>query len=300
MRKVLKWIGIVLGGLVGLVVLAILFLFIRSSMILNKSYEAPADSITIPTDEASVERGRHLVTTLADCQGCHGENLGGNVVFEDPAIGRAVAPNLTTGENGLGDDLSNADFVNAIRYGVMPDGKSVRIMPSYDFYYMSDEDLGAVIAYIRSVPPVDSDLPSTEFGPLGRILIALGQLPVTSAERVDQDAQRLAVEPGPTAEYGHYIARLSCMGCHGEGLSGGQIIGAPPGFPQAANLTPGGEVGNWSEEDFVQTIRTGVNPTGHELDPEMPWMVFRNLSEEELHAIWLYLQSVPAKEFGNH
>jgi mono/diheme cytochrome c family protein len=117
---------------------------------------------------------------------------------------------------------------------------------------------------------------------------------------VDRDAERPVVEPGPTVEYGYYLAQLSCMGCHGPGLSGGPIVGAPPDFPPAANLTPGSEVGSWSEEDFVQTIRTGVNPAGHELNPVMPWMVFSNLTDEELHAIWLYLESVPAKEFGNH
>lgn len=300
MKKVLKWLGIGLGALLGIVVLAVVVLFIRSSAIVNKEYEAPADNITIPTDAASIERGEHLVSTAADCRGCHGEDLGGGIVFEDPAIGRVVAPNLTTGENGFGDELSDADFVRVIRYGVMPDGKSVRVMPSYDFYFMSDEDLGAVIAYLRSVPAVDSDLPPTAFALLGRILIATNQLPVTSAERIDQTAERPVAEPGATAEYGGYLVQLSCKGCHGPGLSGGPIIGAPPGFPPAANLTPGGPLAQWSEEDFFETIKSGVDPAGHELNEIMPWMVFANLSDEELQAIWLYLQTVPAKEFGNN
>jgi mono/diheme cytochrome c family protein len=107
------------------------------------------------------------------------------------------------------------------------------------------------------------------------------------------------VPEGPTLEYGAYLANIAgCTGCHGPGLAGGQIPGAPPDFPQSANLTPSGEVGNWTEADFINTIRTGVNPDGRQLVSEMPWMTYRNMTDDELKALWAYIHSVPPKEAG--
>ncbi len=107
------------------------------------------------------------------------------------------------------------------------------------------------------------------------------------------------MQPAADAEYGRYLANVAgCTGCHGPGLSGGAIIGAPPDWPHSANLTPSGEVGGWSQADFVQTIRTGVNPAGRQLSPVMPYMTFQHMTDDELGALWVYLKTVPAKEAG--
>jgi len=102
---------------------------------------------------------------------------------------------------------------------------------------------------------------------------------------------------GANVEYGAYLAAATgCTGCHGADLAGVPHIDPddPASLP-APNLTPGGELGRWSEADFIQTIRTGVSPHGHELDPEsMPWEAFARLDDEELKGLWMYLQSVPA------
>jgi mono/diheme cytochrome c family protein len=90
-----------------------------------------------------------------------------------------------------------------------------------------------------------------------------------------------------------------CTGCHGPGLPGGPIPGAPPDFPKALNLTPGGEVAAWSEVDFIKTLRSGVTPSGHQLVDEMPWKTYRNMTDDELKAVWLFVKSAPAKPFGN-
>jgi mono/diheme cytochrome c family protein len=298
MGKILKWIGIILGALVLLVVIVAGAVFIRGQMMYNKKYEAPA--VAVPTDAASIERGKHLMTVLADCVGCHGEDLSGGVVIDDPALGVVVAPNLTTGKNGLGGQLSDADIAKVLRYGVKPDGHSVIIMPADDFTHLTDSDLGSIIAYLRSVPPVDTAPKSIALKPLPYFLLALGQLPIVIAERIDfsKGAAPAPITPGPTAEYGAYIVSVTCQGCHGPGLSGGHVPGTPPDFPIAANLTPSGEVGGWTEADFTKTVRTGVNPTGRTLDPFMPYKDFANLTDDEVHALWLYIHSVPAKPAG--
>jgi mono/diheme cytochrome c family protein len=300
MRRILKWIGIVLGGLLALLLVLVALVYIQSESIQNRTYETPAISLTVPTDAASLERGQHLVTVVSDCTGCHGPDLSGNAIIDDPAIGRLIAPNLTAGAGGFGTVLSDEDFARVLRYGVLPDGKSVRVMPADDYTHFTDADLGAVIAYIRSVPPVDTDHPPSGLGPLGRVLLVTGQLPIMVAPRIDfANAGSEPVAMGPTLEYGAYLIDVAgCTGCHGKGLSGGVIPGGPPGFPEAANLTPSGEVGTWTEADFINTIRTGVNPAGRELLPEMPWMTYRNMTDEELQALWAYIQTVPAKEAG--
>ena len=120
------------------------------------------------------------------------------------------------------------------------------------------------------------------------------------AERIDPNGAPSAfVTPAPSAAYGAYLTKVaSCMTCHGEGFSGGDIRGTPPGFPKSANLTPSGALGRWSEADFILTMRTGKDPSGHELLQEMPWMTFRNMSDEELRAIWAFLKTLPPKAYG--
>jgi mono/diheme cytochrome c family protein len=300
MRKVLKWIGIILGALVLLIVVAAGVIFIRGQMLYNKTYKTPALAVTLPTDAASVERGHHLMTVLADCVGCHGADLSGGVVIDDPALGLVVAPNLTTGQNGVGGQLSDADIARILRYGVKPDGHSVIIMPADDFTNLTDSDLGSIIAYLRSVPPVDTSAKAIALKPLPYFLLAMGQLPIVIAERIDfsKVGAPAPITPGPTAEYGDYIVSVTCQGCHGPGLSGGHIPGTPPDFPIAANLTPSGEVGGWTEADFAKAVRTGVTPTGRELNELMPYKTFANLTDDEVHALWTYIHSVPAKPAG--
>jgi mono/diheme cytochrome c family protein len=101
-----------------------------------------------------------------------------------------------------------------------------------------------------------------------------------------------------TAAYGKYIADIAgCHGCHGYGLSGGRVAG-PPGLPPASNLTPAG-IGSWTEVDLTRAMREGKRPDGSQLNEFMPWKVFRGMTDAEIHAMWLYLRSVPPKPFGN-
>jgi mono/diheme cytochrome c family protein len=226
------WLGIMVGILVALVLLLATGIYVRSEMIINQSYPAPTDEIAFTSDAAALARGEHLVNYVSVCVDCHGANLEGAVVVDDPALGRIVAPNLTTGQGGIGGQRSDADLVNILRYGIKADGHSALVMPSDDYQYLSDGDLAAIIAYVRSVPSQDNLLPANALRPLGRILLTLGQLPIIIADRVNAKLEHpVTVEETVSLAYGQYLGSISgCIGCHGPGLSGGPIPAAPPGL----------------------------------------------------------------------
>jgi mono/diheme cytochrome c family protein len=172
-------------------------------------------------------------------------------------------------------------------------------MPADDYTHFSDADLGAIVAYVRSLPPVDNPLPGNELRALGRVLLATGQLPMQAADEIDHSAPRpSAPPPGPTAEYGKYLAdNAGCPGCHGPGLSGGKIQQGPPDAPLAANITPAG-IGNWLEAEFVKVLRTGTRPDGRVLNTFMPWPYYAQMTDDELRAVWRFLQAIPPRESG--
>ncbi len=292
--KILKWIGIVLGGLVLLIALAAGGMIASSTNRFSKTYDIQAETITVPTDEASLAIGKHWAEM--HCQGCHGEDLSGGPFFEDPSIGYVDAPNLTSGKGGVGATNTDADWVRAIRHGVKADGTSVFIMPSNDFYYLSDTDLAGIIAYVKSVPPVDNEIRPRSLKPFAKILYAVGAFGnLLYAETIQHEMRPPAPAVGLTVEYGKYLADAhGCKSCHGEALSGDQP--AEPGAPLAPNLTPGGELAVWTEADFFNTLRTGVTPSGHELSESMPWQGLGKMTDDELKAVWMYLQSLPALE----
>ncbi|MBI2918837.1 MAG: c-type cytochrome [Chloroflexi bacterium] len=293
MKRVLKWSGIVLGGLLGVVILAALGLLLLGGSRVNRSYNMPVEKLAIPTDAASVQRGQHLAEAVVGCAGCHGSNLAGDKVFEEGPIGRVYAPNITGGQGGVTGAYTDQDWVRAIRHGVSPSGDGLLIMPAEVYQNLSAEDLGAVIAYLKTVPPVDNQVPKPDIRPLGRILVALGAFgEVVPAQLVDHTAPLPgSVATGITTEYGRYLVSIAgCQACHGKELSGGQP--PEPGSPFAPNLTPGGRLGGLSEQAFATLFRA----RGAVESEFMPWEEFAKMTDEEIGAIWRYLTSLPAKE----
>jgi mono/diheme cytochrome c family protein len=300
--KLRKWLTRIGITVLAVVALAATTVFALSQARLTHAYVVPAERVAIPSQAAAIAHGHHLAI-ISGCVDCHGRDLSGRVFFESAMIGRFVAPNLTSGKGGSGGRFGDQDWVRAIRHGVRPDGKPLLVMPSKEFYVLSDVDLGALIAYLETVPPVDNELPSSTVSPIGRaLMLAMKDLPLLSAERIDHNAARPPSPPvGVTVEYGKYLA-VRCTGCHGENLSGGKIPGTPPEWPPALNLTPypGAAVAQWSEAQFVDTLRSGVTPRGNHLDTKyMPWRVLGEMTDDEIKALWLYLKSLPPREYAS-
>ncbi len=179
--RALRWIRIGVLSLAGLLLVAVVAIYVASSIRLNKGYQVAAESIAIPSDAASIARGRHLATSIGQCVDCHGDNLAGREFLNAPGVVRASSVNLTSGAGGIGRMFSDIDWVRALRHGVAPDGKPLLIMPAQGFNALSPDDLGALIAYVKSVPAVDNIPDASDVQILGRALFVADQINALAA-----------------------------------------------------------------------------------------------------------------------
>lgn len=299
MRRLLIWIRNGLLVIIGLLLLAIAILFGVSEYRLRRTIAVEASSISISSDPAAIAEGQRL-NVARGCSDCHGQNMAGGIVVDDPLLGNISASNLTTGAGGVGKTYTAPSWERAIRHGIGSDGHSLVIMPSHEFAAMSDADTSAIIAYLQSLAPVDKTIAPISIGPLGRVLILTGQIPILPAEIIDHQAKPAQPQVGITVEYGRYLS-AGCSGCHGKQLSGGPIPGLPPSPPYPQNLTPdmATGIGSWSEEDFIRAIREGKRPDGSSIDPSMPWKNFSRMTDTELKALYLFLHKLPPLPYGN-
>lgn len=288
MRRYLKWAGVGLGAVLGLCVVAAGVLYAVGTSRLNRTYTVQTAALTLPTDPAGLARGAHLVRTLG-CVDCHGQDLGGQVIEDAPPF-LAVAPNLTAGRGGLAARYTPQDFDRSIRHGIKPDGRGVLIMPSAAYHGLSDQDVAAIIAHLKTTTPVDRELPRSEVRVPGRLLAAVALDPAAEVRTVAARGGASTPPVAATVEYGEYFANTTCVHCHGEDLRGNPTPPGPPGTPPAPDLVAA--VGRWTEEQFYQTLRTGRTPEGKQLDPAMPWTMTAAMQQEELTAIRMYVVSL--------
>lgn len=286
-------------GFFGLLACAFAGMHFVSASKLERTVEVEVADIKVPDGSGSaIERGKYLVDHLMGCKECHGDDLGGKAVMDNGAMGVWYGPNLTKGKGSKCAEYSSKDWMRALRHGVGKDGRRLLLMPSEDYVKFGDEDMGAVVAYIRSVPPVDREDRGISLGPIGKMLVATGQIQF-SFDKIDHKAKRPEAKPGPTKEWGAVLIG-SCTGCHGSGLSGGKVPGGDPKWPEAANISPDKEtgIGNWSYEDFVKAMREGKRKDGSAINEAMPWKAYAGMKEDDLKALWEYLKAAPAKTRG--
>ncbi|MEO7987446.1 MAG: c-type cytochrome [Gemmatimonadales bacterium] len=283
------------GGIVVLLLLAGATVYIIAGLRIGKYYDVATVPIVVPRDSAAIGRGQHLATAIGKCTLCHGDDLGGQVMGDSYFFGRLVAANLTTGKGGVFSRNDDATIGRAIRDGLRRDGKPLIFMPSNSYHAMSDADVGAIIAYLRSRPQVDRTLPGSRVGPLARALSLFTEFPLIPARLIDHaTAPPRQVPVESTEHYGRYLVQIGlCTGCHRSNLSGGS---GPEG--RSSNLTPAG-IGAWTDADFTRALREGKRPAGAILDSTlMPWPLAGKMTDSEIHAVWLYLKSVPPKSYG--
>jgi mono/diheme cytochrome c family protein len=250
-----------------------------------------------------LERGRYLAVGLAGCSECHSQHdwnthgapvvpgtEGGGQWMNMPDLpGRVVAPNLTpdpeTGAGAWTDD----QLARAIREGIGHDGRALfPMMPYEPFRKMSDEDLASIIVYLRSLPPVHSQLPKTEITFPVKYLIRSVPEPVTAPVATPDPADRV--------KYGQYLVTIGgCGDCHtvaGFEYAGGGHMRGPWGEVTTANITPDPSgISYYDEALFVQVIRTGY-VKARKLNSIMPFGAYKNLTDDDLKAIFAYLRTL--------
>jgi cytochrome c553 len=279
-RGILKWLGIGLGALVILALGAVAVIYLVSERIVRKTYDVPLSSIALPTDSLALAVGQRLAITRGCFNGCHGERLDGGVLIDEPLLARLVAPNLTQ----VVAQYTDAELERVIRHGIRRNGKSTLGMPSSMFYHLSDRDLGAIIAFLRSAPVTEG--PSTEIslGPLARFGLVMGKYN-PQARMIDHDAPRLAVrDSSDHLTFGKYLALTLCTECHGLDLRGNPD-GSSPNLVVAAT---------YSEEGFTRLMRTGKASGDRELRlmSDVARGRFSHLTDGEIRALYRYLSTL--------
>lgn len=276
--RVPRWLRLIILSVGLVVVLALLVLYGGSEYMLRKRHPTAGKALTLPTDSASLAEGRHLVETRG-CFGCHAEGGAGQVFFDKPGIARITAPNLTRAFA----TYSNAELDGIIRHGVRPDGRTVLGMPSETFTRLHDDDLARIIAFIRSVPPVDGPGRSVTTGPLGRLGLLTGQFSVGTKLVGEVTSAPPVVVPDSLAE-GRYLAVTVCTECHGPNLEG------DPGF-QVPSLVI---AATYSWPEFDTLMRTGKARGDRELQlmSGVARDRFSHFTPEETQALFAYLQSL--------
>ncbi|WP_031528020.1 c-type cytochrome [Dyadobacter crusticola] len=288
--RILKWVGISMGVILFLLASVYTYIAVSMNNRIEQTYHFKDEPLRIPTDSVALARGRHLVA-IKGCQDCHGADLGGKVMNDDAPLGQLVASNLTKGAGGLRHDYSEADWFTALRHGVGQDGKPLIFMPSHETTLLSEEDMSALIAYCDQVPPVNRSLPENALGPVALVMSFMGKMPLLSVEKIDhQKPMVVRVDSVEGIALGKYLA-VSCSGCHRPDMKGGEPLA--PGFPPVPDITSAGNVGRWSDKQFITTLTTGKTPEGHVLKNEdMPWKMTAQYTQTELASLYKYLRSI--------
>ena len=282
MRRVLRWLAYLLGGVAASAAVAALGVYVASERVLGRTYPPPAEAraLALPEGPAAVAEGKRLATVRGCYGGCHGMGLEGEVFFDEPGVARLVAPNLTAAARRYSD----AELERIIRHGMRPDGRSVFGMPSGMFQALSDEDLAHILTFLRSEPAVRGLDPRLDVGPLGRVGLVLGQFQPAAQVARQQAVPAPAATPsaGDSLALGRYLALTSCTECHGADLLGRD--GTPPLTVAVA----------YSPEELRSFFRTGAAKGGRELAlmSDMARRRFSQLTDAEVRALHAYLRTL--------
>lgn len=312
MKKLAKWAGITIVALA--FVLGILLIYVSTAL----PNVDPAPDLTVEVTQERVERGRYLTHNVMACVHCHTPQeksklthpikedmlFAGGTLFgtEEGFPGNYYAPNLTPVNLG---NWTDGEIYRAITTGVSKNGRALfPIMPYQRYALVDQDDIFSIIAYLRTVEPVEHDVPASEsFFPMNFLINTIPSTPppAPAVDRMD-----------PVA-YGKYLTNAaSCIDCHtpkeqgadlpGMTFAGGMEFTMVDGsITRTANLTPDMEtgIGSWTEEQFLNRFRMYADPSFdfHEVaegsfNTAMPWGLFSKMSEEELKAIYAYLRTV--------
>jgi cytochrome c553 len=268
----------------GLLATAAVYLF--SEHEIRRQYAVPFAAIAVPHDVGSIEKGKRLATVYGCFNSCHGKQMEGSELYDEPGIAKINAPNLTR----VVREYTDAQLERLIRHGVKRDGTTTWIMPSPMFSRLSDEDLGQIIAFVRSSPVLDGPMREVTVRPLGRLGIVTGQFKPLAGEIAPAVTRVAVTDRSDPLVLGKYLVQTACTECHGADLKGSELVHAPGLAVSAA----------YSDEDFKRLLRTGIAIGGREVGmmTEVGRTRFPSLTDEEVNAVREYLKNYYASSQG--
>jgi mono/diheme cytochrome c family protein len=284
----LRFGGTALAGFLTLAVGAITVAIGLGSATIYLPRGNPVQNVAVARTPGQIARGQHIANML--CAACHslnnsiplsgGKDLGKEVPFP---IGSLTTKNLTPA--GPLKNWTDGEIYRAVREGTDNNGHTLPVMSTQSFRTLGDDDLQSLIAYLRTQPAVQNEVPDESLSLLGLALTGVGLIPVLPVPT--QVVAAPAPPREPRATYGQYVVTYTgCSDCHGENLTGGTNPLAPRG--------PSLQVAkNWSSQQFQTTLRTGTDPTGYHLNDQMPWQTYGRMDDDELAAVHAYLVSLP-------
>ena len=294
----LRWVSTVVTGLLTLISTAALALAIIGFVKLNQRHPNLVADVKVARTAAQIARGERLAH---NCASCHtpgsqpplsGVDFGHK--FDLSMMGTLYAPNLTPGGNI--DDWSDGELIRAIREGIHKNGRSLLIMPTQAFSHLSDEDVQAIVAYLRSQPPTGKPTPENRINMFGAIFTNL-----VDFRTAGPPISKVTAPPTGTVEYGKYMVDIiGCGDCHGDRLQGKADTGEP-GPPPGPNLTQ--IIPQWTQAQFMAYFNKGQLPGGGTVpiltlpsgfsEPRMPWPTVRAIATDaELKAMYTYLHGL--------
>jgi cytochrome c553 len=279
MKRIAKWIGIGLGSLVGLLVLAAIGVFLVSGYMLGRTHQAKAETLPAPSAQLLADAPRQA--RIQGCLTCHGEGLRGKVMVDSPPFGRITAPNLTE----VAARASDQQLAAAIRQGIGHDGRALFVMPSPQYARLSDAEVAALIAFIRSQPRASGNVEGFRAGPIARAVLVAGKLRPVMA-RVDEYRTRMPIPVGAEHAAGHRLAANGCSECHGPALEGQKM--------EEGSVTPDLSIaGAYDLDQFKTLLRTGKTPGNKKLVlmKEVAEKDFVHLNDAEIESLHGYLRA---------
>ena len=301
------------GGLVGLVIILLVVGFIYLNSAFPKVY--PAEDITVEANPERLERGEYLVNHVNLCFDCHStvnadmfsfpvvpgtEGMGGRTLEEGALT--VHMPNITPAAL---KDWTDGEIARAITEGIDKDDQPLApMMPYTEYKYLAKEDVYAIVAYLRTIPAIENEVPDTELPfPL---TIIFPTIPDSATPMALPDSS----DPLATGEY--LVRVAGCFFCHtpfkdgqypeGTEFSGGhEFADARFGVARSANITPDMEtgIGSWTKEMFIERFKAYADSTGRNIPARgengqtaMPWTILAGMKEQDLDAIYEYLRTV--------
>lgn len=301
MKTLIKRTLVVVLGLAGMALAAVVVAAQLGERKAQRRIDVSFTPVALRDDAASIERGRYLYRSRG-CADCHGIDGTGRDVIDDGKGLLVHAPNITPAPGSPTVAYGADDWQRTIRHGVAPDGRPLMIMPSEDYNRLTDDDLAAVVAYARQLPAAFGSRAVIHLPLPLRAAYGVGLLK-DAAEKIDHTLPpAYPVPEAVTPAHGAYVAN-ACIGCHGKGLAGGRIPGAPPEWPAAANLTPGdgtAMAAYASDDAFVAMMRSGKRPDGSAVSTVMPFAALGAMNDTDLRALYLHLKGLAPRPAGSH